>query len=97
MGRALEGQRSKPLPGRTPPSIHAVRECYEQALRLDQRHAVATRELGMTYYRTTGSARSPEATTAALRYLRRYLSLRPDASDADYVRVYIGELESVRR
>jgi hypothetical protein len=51
----------------------------------------------MTYYRTTGSSRSPEATAAALRYLRRYLSLRPDASDADYVRVYIGELESARR
>lgn len=97
LGRALAGQRSKPVPGEAPPSIQAVRECYEEALRLDRRHAVATRELGMTYYRTTGSSRSPEATAAALRYLRRYLSLRPDASDADYVRVYIGELESAKR
>jgi len=97
LGRALAGQRGKPIPGRPPPSIQSVRACYEEALRLAPRNPIATRELGMSYYRTTGSARSAEATAQALRYLRRYLSLQPNASDADYVRVYIGELETGSR
>ena len=97
LGRALEGQRSKPIPGKTPPSIQRVRASYEAALRMDRRNAIAVRDLGMTYYRTTGSSRSPSATKEALRLLRRYLSLRPEAEDADYVRVYIGELETEPR
>ena len=97
LGRALVGQRSKPLPGRAVPSIQKVRAAFEGALRLDRRHAVATRELGMSFYRKTGSARGEKATDEALRQFRRYLRIAPRAEDADYVRGYIAELEAERR
>lgn len=96
-GRALVGQRSKPLPGRDLPSIRKVRAAFESALRLDPRHAVATRELGMSFYRKTGSTRGRKATVEALRRFRRYLRIAPAAEDADYVRGYIAELEAESR
>jgi len=97
LGRALAGQRAKRLPGRDIPSIRDVRRAYEGALAIDQRHAVATRELGMSFYRTTGSTRSAQATSQALRYLRRYLRLSPEADDVEYVRGYIAELDAASR
>ncbi len=97
LGRALVGQRSKPLPGRSVPSIQKVRDAFEGALRLDRRNAVATRELGMSFYRKTGSTRGRKATEEALRRFRRYLRISPEAEDADYVRGYIAELEAESR
>lgn len=94
LGRALQGQRDKPLPGRKLPSIGDVRAAYRQALAIDARNAPATRELGLTYYRTTGRVRTAKSAQTALQHLRRYLALAPEAQDADYVRAYIAELET---
>ncbi len=97
LGHARMGQRSKPLPGRPVPSIQNVRAAFEGALRVDPRNAEATRELGMTYYRVTGSSRAPEDAREALRYLREYERLAPDAGDLEYVDRYIDELERETR
>ena len=97
LGHARMGQRGKPLPGRPVPSIQSVREAFEGALRVDPRNAEATRELGMTYYRVTGSSRAPEYARAALRHLREYRRLAPEAGDGDYVDRYIDELERETR
>jgi predicted Zn-dependent protease len=97
LGQARMGQRSKPLPGRPVPSIQSVREAFEGALSVDPRNPEATRELGMTYYRSTGSSRAPEDARAALRHLREYKRLAPDAGDVEYVDRYIDELERETR
>lgn len=92
LARALNGQRSKPLPAHPVPSIQSVRDALDTALRADPLHPAATRELGMTYYRTTGTSRSPQARREAVRNFRRYLDLAPGAGDANYVREYLREL-----
>ena len=97
LGQALQGRRDKPLPGHTPPSIHDVRAAYEKALAARPKDPVAIRELGMTYYRTSATERTPHATDMALVYLRQYLVVAPDADDAAFVRGYVGELEKGRR
>jgi hypothetical protein len=94
LGRALQGQRDKTLSGRTPPAIHDVRAAYEQALAVKSKDPEATRELGMTYYRTNASQRTPEATRMALLYLRQYLVVAPSADDAAFVRSYVRKLEA---
>ncbi|HPG25302.1 MAG TPA: M48 family metalloprotease, partial [Myxococcota bacterium] len=86
LGRALQGQRDKPMNGYEVPSIHRVREAYEHALELDPRDAAATRELGLSYYRKTSRVRAPEASRAALAHFRRYLALAPGATDEAYIR-----------
>ncbi len=97
LGKALGGQRTKPIAGRGIPSIRKVRDALRQALSVDARNAEATRELGMSFYRTTGTSRSKEAASQALRHFRRYLRLAPKASDGDYVRGYVRELEAETR
>ncbi|MEM7411419.1 MAG: M48 family metalloprotease [Myxococcota bacterium] len=97
LGRALAGQRSRPIEGKRLPSLKAVRNAFEQVLILDVRHADATRELGMSFYRTTGTQRTPDASAEARRYFRRYLQLAPAAGDGDYVRGYLRELEAEAR
>ena len=94
LGRALAGQRAKPIAGRSIPPIQDVRDAYQKALAVDKRNAEATRELDMTFYRPTGTGRSAEDTTNALRHLRRYLRLSPRAGDGDYIKGYIEELEA---
>lgn len=97
LGRALEGQRTKPFPGRPAPSIRRVREAYAQALAVDPASVDAVRALGMSFYRTTGSRRPPEDRAAALRHLRRYLQVAPAAPDREYVEGYVRELEREER
>ncbi len=97
LGQALQGQRDKTALGHKPPPIRDVRAAYEKALEADGQHPVATRELGMSFYRKTGPERTPEARGEALRHLRRYLALAPDAEDEEYVRGYLRELESEQR
>jgi tetratricopeptide (TPR) repeat protein len=97
LGRALEGQRTKRLPGRPVPSIREVRQAYQEALEHDPQNAEATRELGMTFYRATGTGRSAEDSRMALRHLRRYLKLAPEAGDRAYVTGYIEELQRALR
>ncbi|MEZ4217519.1 MAG: M48 family metalloprotease [Myxococcota bacterium] len=92
LARALAAQREKALPGKPLPSIHEVRDALDRALRADPRHAAATRELALSYYRPTGTARTREDARTALRHFRRYLSLAPRADDAEYVRGYVREL-----
>lgn len=94
LGDALQGQRLKPLPKRPLPSIGKVRAAYSKALEVDPSHPGATRELGLSYYRTTSRTRSEESTRAARTHLRRYLTISPDAQDADYIRGYLSELEN---
>lgn len=96
LGKALSGQRAKPIPGRSTPSVQQVRAAFEEALRRDSRNADAVREIAMTYYRPTGTARSREDTDAALRSFRRYLQLAPRAKDRAYVEGYIEELSGER-
>lgn len=97
LGRALAGQRTKVLPGRPVPSIRDVRGAYREALAIDPRHADATRELALSFYRPRGGTRSDEGAREALRLLRRYAQLAPGADDLDYVRGYIDELEAQLR
>ena len=94
LGDALQGQRSKPLAGRALPSIRDVRQAYSEALEIDPRHPSATRELGLSHYRKTSRYRSPESTREAITLLRRYLTIAPDAQDADYIEGYLTELEA---
>ena len=93
LGRALQGQRTKPVQGLAVPRLRDVRAAFGQALQLDSRHAEATRELGMTFYRKRGTARSQEDAKEARRHFRRYLRLAPRADDRDYVRGYLDELD----
>lgn len=97
LGRALEGQRSRPLAGRTIPSIRSVRDAYQSALAIDARNPDAQRALGMSFYRPTGSSRSRQDSEAALDHFRRYLRLAPDARDRAYVEGYVSELEAEQR
>ncbi|MEM9177199.1 MAG: M48 family metalloprotease [Myxococcota bacterium] len=99
LGRALMGQRTKPIANQPTPSIKQAREAFEEALRRDRRSAVAVRELAMSYYRTTGlaRARTGEESDAALAGFRRYLQLSPEASDRAYIEQYIRELAQGER
>ena len=92
LGRALAGQRTKPIPNKPGPSIAKVREAYQEALRRDSRSASAVRELAMSYYKTNGTSRSAEDSQKALEGFRRYLRLDPKAKDREYVETYIQEL-----
>ncbi len=92
LGRALAGQRTKPIPNQPTPSIKQVREAYEEALRLDPGSAVAVRELAMSYYKTNGTTRAAEDSRQALDLFRRYLRMDPRAQDREYVESYIREL-----
>ena len=92
LGRALSGQRTKPIPNQPTPSITQVREAFEEALRRDGRSAVAVRELAMSYYKTNGTSRSAEDSKRALDRFRLYLRMDPKARDREYVESYIREL-----
>lgn len=92
LGRALAGQRTKPIPNQPTPSITQVRDAFEEALRRDERSAVAVRELAMSYYKTNGTSRSAEDSKQALDRFRRYLRMDPKARDREYVESYIREL-----
>lgn len=94
LGRALYAQRTKPIQNQDVPSLEKVRSAFEEALRIDSRNPAATRELGMTYYRSGGGAgRSAEDRLQAKRLLTRYLALKPQANDADYIRGYLKQLD----
>jgi len=97
LAKALTGQRSKPIPKRTVPSIKDVRAALEGALRADGRNADATRELAMTYYRNGSSRRTAEDRDQALKLFRSYLRLVPRAGDREYVAGYIEQLEGEAR
>lgn len=60
-------------------------ERYERAVALDPSHAEAFRQLALLHYQRRESARARAAFT-------RYLSLRPDAPDAQRVREYLAGL-----
>lgn len=97
LGRALAGQRTKPIPNQPTPSITKVREAFEEALRRDPRSAVAVRELAMSYYKTNGTTRVAEDSKQALELFRRYLRMNPKARDREYVESYILELSGGSR
>jgi Zn-dependent protease with chaperone function len=59
---------------------------YREALRLDPEFAEASRELGLIH-------RARDEIKPALEALRRYLALRPEATDAPIIRGYLSELE----
>jgi predicted Zn-dependent protease len=60
---------------------------YEEASRLDPRYADPFRALGILRYK---AGRTDDALSA----FRRYLELKPDASDAQQIRDYILEIET---
>jgi len=96
LGKALAGQRTKPIPGQPLPAVDDVRAAYDEALRRDRRNADAVREMALSYYRTNGAARSQAESDEALTLFRRYLRLAPDAKDRAYVEGYLRELGGSR-
>ena len=97
LGKALMGQRLKPIPNREGPPIEDVRAAYQEARRIDPRNAEATRALGMSYFRKTPTGRTKEDAREALQYLRAYERLAPNATDIEYIRSYIEELQAETR
>ncbi len=60
---------------------------YEEAIRLDPRYADPHRAIGVLRYKSQDKEK-------ALAAFRRYLELKPDASDAQQIKDYILELEA---
>jgi tetratricopeptide (TPR) repeat protein len=59
---------------------------FKEALKVDRRHAPAYRGLGLVY-QATGKKKQ------AIASFKRYLRLRPNASDADSIRARVASLE----
>jgi len=60
-------------------------EEYQQAIAYDPKYAEPHRELGLLYYKEGQKA-------MAKAELERYLDLKPDAKDAEFIREYLVEL-----
>jgi predicted Zn-dependent protease len=81
----LQAQRAK-MAADKPALVAQALEAYERAAALDPTYPDPFRQMGFLYYQTKDTEKAKEA-------FRRYLALKPDATDARRIKEYLVELE----
>jgi beta-barrel assembly-enhancing protease len=81
----LQAQRAK-KPADKPALVAQALEAYERAAALDPTYPDPFRQMGFLYYQSKDPEKAREA-------FRRYLALKPDATDARRIKEYMVELE----
>jgi predicted Zn-dependent protease len=81
----LQAQRAK-KPADKPALVAQALEAYERAASLDPTYPDPFRQMGFLYYQSKNTEKATEA-------FRRYLALKPDATDTRRIKEYLVELE----